>query len=315
MATQFTHTTDTTFSLAKTPIDLQNLQLELEDYDPDKAAEIYNGFSSGFPLHYSGYRAPLDSKKLKSANIRPEIVRQKIQAEIEAGRVAGPFHARPIKNLRISPLGLVPKHEPGQFRLIHHLSYPSGNSVNDFIDPDLCSVLYTSFDEAVHMVQDLGRGCLLGKSDIKSAFRLLPVSPQDFDQLGFKFDGKFYFDKAMPFGCSIACQTFETFSTFLEYCVVKQASVGRLLHYLDDFLMGGSRGTNHCAYIMSVFQDKMTLLGVPIATEKTEGPKTKICFLGLEIDSEELVIRIPTSKVQEIIEKNEEILLLKKNAN
>ena len=55
------------------------------------------------------------------------------------------------------------------------------------------------------MVQDLGTGRLLGKSDIKSAFRLLPVSLLDFYQLGFKFDSKYYFDKAMPFGCSIAC--------------------------------------------------------------------------------------------------------------
>ena len=152
-------------------------------YDIQKGNELYRGFSSGFSLHYSGARTPSDSKNLKSANINADIVKQKIQAEIDAGRVAGPFDSRPIPTLRVSPLGLVPKREPGEYRLIHHLSYPSGDSVNDFIDPDLCSVQYTSFDEAVHMVQDLGRACLLGKSDIKSAFRLLPVSPQ----LGDKF--------------------------------------------------------------------------------------------------------------------------------
>lgn len=63
---------------------------------------------------------------------------------------------------------------------------------------------------------------------------------------------------------------------------------------------------------MSVFKEKMTLLGVPIATEKTEGPKTKICFLGLEIDTEEMVIRIPVTKIHEIISKIEEILPRKK---
>lgn len=291
---------ETALSLAKTPINLMNLQQELLGYDLEMADQIYSVFSSGFPLHYTGNRTPSDSKNLKSANKMPDIVRQKIKSEVEAGRVAGPFDNRPLPNMRISPLGLVPKHEPGQYRLIHHLSYPDGNSVNDFIDPDLCSVQYTSFDEVVHMVQDLGRGCLLGKSDIKSAFRLLPVAPHDFDQLGFMFDGKFYFDKSMPFGCSIACRTFETFSTFLEFCVARQASVGRLLHYLDDFLFSGKRGTDQCAYIMSVFKDKMTLLGVPIAVEKTEGPTTKICFLGLEIDSEEMVVRIPLPKIQEI---------------
>ena len=71
-----------------------------------------------------------------------------------------------------------------------------------------------NFDDAVQMVQRLGKGCMLGKADIKSAFRLLPVAKQDFDQLGFKFEDKIYFDKSMPFGCSISCATFEKFATF-----------------------------------------------------------------------------------------------------
>ena len=73
------------------------------------------------------------------------------------GRIAGPFDQRPLPTLRVSPIGLVPKKEPNEFRLIHHLSYPLGSSVNDYIDRQHCSVQYTSFDEAVHMVQDLGQ--------------------------------------------------------------------------------------------------------------------------------------------------------------
>ena len=53
----------------------------------------------------------------------------------------------------------------------------------------------------------------------------------------------------------------------------------------------------------------MTLLGVPTASEKTEGPTTKNCFLGLEIDSEKMVIRIPQAKIVEIVQKIDEILL------
>ena len=126
---------------------------------------------------------PRDAKNLKSTDAHPDIVRQKIRAEIDSGRIAGPFVHRPISTLRVSPIGLVEKKTPGEFRLIHHLSFPEGESLNDFIDPDLCSVKYTHFDEAIHMVQDMGRACLLSKLDIKSAYRLLPVSPAEFDQL------------------------------------------------------------------------------------------------------------------------------------
>ena len=300
------------FTLSSSPINIEALRQELDGYHSSKALAILEGFTLGFPLHYSGLHSPSDSKNLKSALGNPDIVREKIQAEVTAGRVAGPFISRPIPTLRISPLGLVPKKEPNQFRLIHHLSFPSGHSVNDFIDPKLCSVQYTSFDEAVHMIQDLGQGCLLGKSDVRRAFRILPVSLSEIDQLGFMFDGMFYVDKAMPFGCSISCQTWELFATFLEFCVRRASPCGSLLHYLDDFLFGGKKDTNDCTFIMSVFMDKMQLLGVPIASDKTEGPTTKLSFLGLELDSEEMTIRIPMGKIEEIRQKIVSMLARKK---
>ena len=96
-------------SLAKSPIHIDNLRQELHGYDPDKATAIFNGFSYGFPLYYSGDRLPLESKNLRSANLLPDVVRQKIQDEVAKGRVAGPFYSRPFPSLRVSPLGLVPK--------------------------------------------------------------------------------------------------------------------------------------------------------------------------------------------------------------
>ena len=87
---------------------------------------MYNGFKLGFSLHYEGPIQSYDSKNLKPALENSDIVQQKIQKEIEAGRVEGPFESPPFDNFRVSPLGLVSKKEPGEFRLIHHLSYPRG---------------------------------------------------------------------------------------------------------------------------------------------------------------------------------------------
>lgn len=64
--------------------------------------------------------------------------------------------------------------------MIHHLSYPGGLSVNDGIDPEACSVKYTSFDMVVKWVRTFGKGALLAKMDIESAFRLLPVHLESF---------------------------------------------------------------------------------------------------------------------------------------
>ena len=70
------------------------------------------------------------------------------------------------------------------------------------------------------------------EGDIQNAFRLLRVRAQDFDQLGFKFQGQYYFDKVLIFGLSV-----ELFATFLEWPVLKKSEWGILKHYLDDFLL------------------------------------------------------------------------------
>lgn len=95
--------------------------------------------------------------------------------EIKEGRIAGPFSELPFHNFRVSPLGIIPKKEPNAYRLIHYLSYPYGLSLNDEIDPFFCSVHYSSFDDALLKIQNMGSSALLAKSDIKSAFHLLPI--------------------------------------------------------------------------------------------------------------------------------------------
>lgn len=113
-------------------------------------------------------------------------------------------------------MGLVPKKD-GDYRLIHHLSYPDQDSINYYLNPLACSVHYSSIDDAAAMIASLGQNALLAKSDIKSAFRLLPVAISDFDLLGFQFQGSFYFDKMLPFGASISCALWEKFATALHW--------------------------------------------------------------------------------------------------
>ncbi|KAJ1162288.1 hypothetical protein NDU88_002756 [Pleurodeles waltl] len=50
------------------------------------------------------------------------------------------------------------------------------------------------------MIKTAGRGALLAKADIESAFRLLPVHPDSYHLLGFQHNGQVFMDKAMPMG-------------------------------------------------------------------------------------------------------------------
>ena len=73
-------------------------------------------------------------------------------------------------NFISSPLGVVPKKTPGEFRIIHHLSYLDGSSVNDFIpDVQFSSVQYASIGDAITVIKSLARGCYMAKTDIESS--------------------------------------------------------------------------------------------------------------------------------------------------
>lgn len=148
-----------------------------------------------------------------------EVVCQKIGKEVQAGRVAGPFAQTSLPNLQLSPLGVVPKKAPEEFRIIHHLSFPEESSVNIGIPLELHSVHYTSLDQAVRIVSICGVGALVVKTEIESAFRLLLVHPRDFCLLGFQFEGSYYVGRALSMGCSVSCAAFEAYNMFLEWLV------------------------------------------------------------------------------------------------
>lgn len=125
------------------------------------------------------------------------------------------------------------------------------------------------------MLAKLGRGGgLVARLDIKSAFRLLPINPSDFDLLGFKVLDKVYIDMCLPFGCASSCAKFEKFSFFLEWALREQSGSSNVIHYLDDFLLADRPGTLDCTTLMSGFISICADLGVPLAQEKTIGPTT-----------------------------------------
>jgi hypothetical protein len=262
---------------------------------------LLDGFSFGFRIPYSGSRAPRFARNHLSALERKDIVTSKLQKEVALGRVAGPFKAPPFGgNIIVSPIGLTPKKNSNEFRLIFDLSYPRNRSINDGIDPSLCSVEYAHFDAAIQMVQKMGAGCSLFKVDIQSAFRLLPIHPEDFQLLGMFHDGQFYVDKALPFGCSLSCALFEKFSSFLEWHLRRTTNSDNWLHYLDDFLAGDPDkkvAQDMLRANLKSFQE----IGVPVAEEKIEGPTTVLTFLGIEIDTISMTVCLPEQKLRDLL--------------
>ena len=127
--------------------------------------------------------------------------------------------------------------------MIHHLSFPYGGSVNDFIPSEFCSVHYASVDDAVRIIK-LGTGCTLAKTDVRSAFRIIPVHPDDYHLLGMKCRDKYYVDRSLPMRLASSCRSFERLSTAMEWAARNKLDIPHIIHILDDFLMQQIPQTN-----------------------------------------------------------------------
>lgn len=229
---------------------------------------LTSGFTFGFRIPYQGQRAFRISRNLSSLNNNDGILQSKLSNELRAHRIAGPYPNPPFPNIQVSPLGLVPKKAVGEFRLIHHLSYPEGMSINHNIPKDLCTVQYQSVETAINIIRQLGRGALLAKTDLENAYKQIPIHPDDFELLEFMVDNMYYYDKTLPFGLSYSCNLFEKFSSALQWILETKFSVIHCVHILDDFLFLSEPHSSTCYSALLAFYQLSNDIGLPVKSEK-----------------------------------------------
>ena len=283
----------------------------MTDYDPILKTKLINGFKNGFDLGYRGIpNNDLNVSNLSSVKDNTSIIDAAISKELTAKRISGPFKYPPFKNFQINPIGIVPKKNPGSFRMITNLSSPSGTSINDKIADIFSNVSYVSFDEAIKIIIAAGPHAFLSKSDIQSAFRLLPIHPNQYHLLSFRWNNLYYYDRCLPMGARSSCQLFELFSSALQF-ILENKEIKFIVHYLDDFLIANS-SFNKCKDDLDLFLSTCKALNIPIALDKTFTPSQNIQFLGLDIDTVAETIKVPSEKIHKARTEIMKILNLKK---
>jgi hypothetical protein len=289
-----------------TPILPAKLEQHLHGYVPSEVTFLVEGFKFGFRIPFQGVRKSRLCSNHVSARENPAQVSKTIFDEIAKGRVLGPYLVPPFENFFCSPLSLVPKKEPGTFRLIHDLSFPkgSGTSVNDGINRDDAVVDYDSIDNVVQLVKHFGKDALMAKTDIEDAFRLMPIHPLDHELLGFTWQDDngqtlYFCDACLPMGLCTSCQTFERFSPALQW-VMETRYHAAMSHMIDDFFFVGPAASDMCKSALDNVMLLASDIGIPIKHEKTVQPTTCITINGFEIDSVNMTARLPADKVQKI---------------
>lgn len=233
-----------------------------------------------------------------SASKNPAVVEEYLAKELTYGRV---IQVDPRKmDIHINRFGVIPKgHQASTWRLIVDMSHPKGHSVNDGIDPALCSLSYTTVEMAAQRVLSLGKGTLLAKLDLKSAYRMVPVHPDDRHLLGMEWQGKVLVDTALPFGLRSAPKVFNVLADCLQW-IFQHSGIKHVLHYLDDYLLAGKPESGECGEGLQRALALCEELGAQVSREKLEGPGTSIVFLGIILDTTNLELRLPDDKLQRL---------------
>ena len=214
-----------------------------------------------------------------SATMHSEVIEKYLAEESQLGRMLGPFSPADFPQVHINRFGVIPKSQPGKWRLITDLSYPPGASVNDGVSPELASLSYVTVDRVSEQIMQLGKGALMAKVDIRSAYRLIPVHPSDRLVLGVLWKGKLYVDSQLPFGLRSAPKIFTAIADAIEWCV-RLRGVSFVAHYLDDFITFSPPASPVCGSNLALLSEECTCLGAALADEKSEGPTTLLPFLG-----------------------------------
>ena len=294
------------FLQAKQPItsglNICNWKLLLVDY-PDQ--DLLDFLEFGWPVDYVASYPPTPTLiNHEKSPLYLEHVKLYIEKEVSLGALLGPFDNPPFYPwFQVSPIMTRPKKDSDARRVILDLSFPKQKGVNAGIERKAyLGEPYTfklpSIDTLTSELERRGKGCFLWSGDLARAYRQLRVCPLSTPLLGISFEGKFYVDVAPPFGCRNSALACERTTRAVVWLLRRKGFFVQC--YLDDFV-GLESSEERALEAFQEFQRITTALGLALAPEKCIPPTTKLTWLGFEVDTVSMVVKLPQGKMDEVL--------------
>ncbi|KAK2548904.1 hypothetical protein P5673_030846 [Acropora cervicornis] len=163
--------------------------------------------------------------------------------------------------------------------------------------PTTCSIMSTQNFAITR--SPLGQVCLLYKLDLQRAYRQIPIDTKDYHLLGFRFNNLLYFDTRCPFGLKTSAVICQRTTKVDVHCFTQ---LGFLVDiYLDDFYGADSPARASTAF--TSLRQLLQELGLQTSPDKDSPPSTKLVCLGINVNSEEMSLSVPTFRVQELLQE------------
>ena len=289
----------------QSPLDLEFWSRELADHpDRDLVDRLLSQIRDGISIGYQGNEFAHSSDNWPSAYKYSDSVRSNILSNAAKGRLDGPFDTPPHPYFRISPLGAFPKKRSSKIRVIHDLSWPPGQSINECINKHDYTFSCSTIADAVSRCRKYKTPYMV-KADITDAYMHCMIRPDERHLLGFAWDNgqkrEYWQYAVLPFGMSSSPKLFNDYANALNYIMVKNGSSEDTLHYLDDF-WSVSPTESEAKDSLRVIMDVINNSGMEIQISKTVNPTRVIEYLGIIIDTNLWQLRISAERLQEIKE-------------
>jgi hypothetical protein len=295
------------------------LSLGLLDTFSDVPYSIRHGFDLG--IHSIPPETYIPNNH-SSAIQHPQAIRSYINTELSNGRYTGPFSPSRLEALigpfRTSPLGVVPKPMPGEFRLVQDFSYPRNDalrqSLNSEIDTSSLSCDWGTFQNISTIVIDAPPNTQAATLDVDAAFRRCPIKPSQQPNFVINFDNLCYIDHAAPFGAASAGFAFGRVADTMM-AILRAHNIGPAKNWVDDFVFFRSPITTKTSpptlpstpytypYDLNTIESITQPLGWPWKHSKTKPFDSTFTYLGFVWDLTAKHVQIPNKKKTKYLDR------------
>lgn len=260
-------------------------------YDPD-IRYLLEGITFGFKVvDYDASIDPYHCNNYGSCYVASNFSKLKSLIDSEVG--SGNLSLVSEKPCCIHSLGVISKKDSGKIRPITDCSQPADSSVNSYMDSVQSRFHYVSVEQVVsHM---LGGKCLVMSTiDLANAYRSVMIRPSDRNYFGLAFRGQFYVDNCLCFGSRSAPFIFNRITDSVCHYMRDRGIL--CFNYLDDIICLSKDLDSGVSDQLEIIRT-LRYLGFYIAWKKICSP-TRVCvYLGIEIDTENMCLRLPKDRM------------------
>ena len=190
----------------------------------------------------------------------------------------------------------------GKIRPITDCKRPLLKSINNAMETSCYAFSYSDIDDVCAFLEIGDYLCVV---DIDNAYRSINVYPSHvpfqafswIDEEGIK---TIYQDHCLCFGIKSAPYIFTQVGNFMVKCL-DLLGITRTVNYIDDFLICEADLAS-CTSSMRQFLKLLSSFGFAYNESKLRGPDTTIKYLGILVDSQNMILSLPQVKLDNLMD-------------